>query len=73
MIFDYRRPGLDGAEICRRVRAAQPGARHVFLTGTTDVETVYQAVQAGADRVLSKPVDPMELIHILEGQTVESA
>ena len=73
VVFDYRKPGLDGADVCRRVREAQPGARHVFLTGTTNVETVYQAVQAGADRVLAKPVDPTELIHILEGQEVETA
>ena len=73
VVFDYRRPGLDGAEVCRRIREAQRGARHVFMTGTTNVETVYQAVQAGADRVLAKPVDPTELIHILEGQEVETA
>jgi DNA-binding response OmpR family regulator len=73
IVFDYLRPGLDGAEICRRVREAQPNARHVFLTGATDVETVYQAVQAGADRVLARPVEPTELIHVLEGAEIGSA
>jgi DNA-binding response OmpR family regulator len=73
VVFDYRNPGMDGADICRLIREAQPAARHVFMTGTANVETVHQAVQAGADRVLAKPVDPMELIHILEGQSLVSA
>jgi CheY-like chemotaxis protein len=67
VVFDYRKPGLDGAEVCRRIREAQPNARHVYMTGTANIETVHQAVQAGADRVLAKPVDPTELVHILEG------
>jgi CheY-like chemotaxis protein len=73
VVFDYRKPGMDGAEICRLIREAQPTARHVFMTGTANVETVHQAVQAGADRVLAKPVDPTELIHILEDQPLVSA
>ncbi len=66
IVFDYRRPGHDGAEVCRRIRGSQPSARHVFMTGTTNIETVYLAVEAGADRVLAKPVDPIELVRVLE-------
>ncbi len=73
VVFDYRKPGLDGAEVCRRVREAQPNARHVFITGTANVETVHQAVQAGADRVLAKPVDPTELVRVLEAEDINSA
>ncbi len=36
------------------------------MTGTTNIETVYLAVEAGADRVLAKPVDPIELVRVLE-------
>jgi DNA-binding response OmpR family regulator len=68
VVFDYRKPGLDGAEVCRRIRASLPDARHIFMTGTTNIETVYHAVEAGADRVLAKPVEPTELVHVLEEQ-----
>ena len=27
VVFDYRRPGLDGAEMCRLIHQAQPDAR----------------------------------------------
>jgi CheY-like chemotaxis protein len=73
IVFDYRKPGMDGAEVCRLIREVQTDARHVFMTGTTNVETVYQAVQAGADRVLAKPVDPTELVRILEEEQAKSA
>lgn len=68
VVFDYRKPGLDGADVCRRVGEAQPGARKVFVTGAPGIDTVYHAVEAGAERVLGKPVDPTELVHVLEEQ-----
>jgi DNA-binding response OmpR family regulator len=68
IVFDYRKPGLDGADVCRRIRETQPSARHVFMTGTPNIDTVYRAVEAGADRVLAKPVEPTELVHVLEEQ-----
>ena len=68
IVFDYRKPGMDGAEVCRRIREAQPRARNVFVTGTPGIDSVFRAVEAGADRVLAKPVDPAELVRVLEEQ-----
>jgi len=68
IVFDYRRPGLDGAEICRRIRESQPHARNVLMTGTQNIDTVYRVVEAGVDRILGKPVDPKELVRVLEEQ-----
>jgi DNA-binding response OmpR family regulator len=73
VVFDYRRPGLDGADVCRRIRETQPDARQVFVTGALGIDTVYRAVEAGADRVLAKPVEPSELVHVLEEQLAGSA
>jgi two-component system, OmpR family, alkaline phosphatase synthesis response regulator PhoP len=71
VVFDYRKPGLDGAEVCRLIRQALPSARRVFVTGTPGIDTVYRAMEAGADRVLAKPVEPAELVHVLEEQLAE--
>lgn len=68
VVFDFRRPGLDGADLCRRIRETQPNVHQVFLTGTPRIDTVYQAMEAGAERVLAKPVDPTELVQVLEEQ-----
>ncbi len=66
VILDYRMPGMNGAELCRRIRELQPGVRGVFLTGFPTIDTVYPAIDAGADHVLAKPVDPAELLRIVE-------
>ena len=66
VVLDYRMPGMDGAELCRRIRQIQPEIREVFLTGYPSIDTVYPAIEAGADHVLAKPVDPAELLQILE-------
>ncbi len=68
VVLDYRMPGMDGAEVCRRIRRAQPGIRGVFLTGFPTIDTVYPAIEAGGERVLAKPVDPEELVGALEEQ-----
>lgn len=73
VVFDYRQPGLDGAEICRLIQEAQPGAHRIFMTGTPNIDSVYRAVEAGAERVLAKPVDPSELIKVLEEQLASPA
>ncbi len=73
VVLDYRLPGMDGAELCRRIREAQPNVRGIFLTGYPTIDTVYPAVAAGAERVLAKPVDPAELVHTLEEQLAEQA
>jgi two-component system alkaline phosphatase synthesis response regulator PhoP len=70
VVFAYRRPGLDGTEMCRRIREAQPSTHEIFLTNTPSVDTVYTAVEAGAERVLAKPIEPAELIRIVEEQIV---
>lgn len=66
VILDYRMPGMNGAELCRRIRELQPGVRGVFLTGFPTIDTVYPAIDAGADHVLAKPVDRAELLRIVE-------
>jgi CheY-like chemotaxis protein len=66
VVLDYRMPGMDGAELCRRIRQIQPEIREVFLTGYPSIDTVYPAIEAGADHVLAKPVDPAELLQVLE-------
>ena len=66
VVLDYRLPGMDGAELCRRIREMQPEIRQIFLTGYPSIDTVYPAMEAGADHVLAKPVDPAELLQVME-------
>jgi len=56
-------PGIDGIELCRRVRHdARPGYTYfIFLTSLGDKEHLLTGIEAGADDYLAKPLDPDEL------------
>ena len=66
-------PGMDGVEVCARVRAQdsmQPPYL-ILLTARDDKESVVAGLDAGADDYLSKPYDPAELRARLEvGQRI---
>lgn len=63
VLLDVRMPGLDGFDVCRRLKAA-PETAHipvVFLTSLGDEASLLEAFAAGADDFLSKPIDDREL------------
>jgi CheY-like chemotaxis protein len=61
VVLDAMMPGMDGYEVCRRIRADRrfAGVVVVFLTARALVNELGEGVAAGADGVLSKPFDPM--------------
>ncbi len=63
VLLDVMMPGMNGFEVCERLRA-NPRLREVpilLLTALDDRESRMQGLQAGADDFLSKPVDSQEL------------
>jgi DNA-binding response OmpR family regulator len=54
-------PGLDGVEICRRMRAADDDAYVMMLTARGDESEVVLALEAGADDYVTKPTGIVEL------------
>ena len=62
-LIDWMMPGLDGATLCRRVRAGQrnPGMYLILLTAKTSRQDVIAGLDAGADDYVMKPFDPDEL------------
>ena len=63
VISDWMMPGLEGPELCRRVRARPdtPYAYFVLLTVLREKEHALIGVQSGADDYLAKPLDPLDL------------
>jgi len=62
-VLDWRMPGLDGIEVCRRLRAdpTRPYAYLVLLTGQGGRREMLEGLEAGADDFLTKPADEAEL------------
>ncbi len=62
-ILDWMMPGLDGVEICRRVRAArrEPYIYILLLTARTESRDLVEGMEAGADDYLTKPFNAHEL------------
>lgn len=63
IISDRLMPGVDGLELCRRVREL-PGASYtyfVFLTALAHKNAILEGMQGGADDYLAKPLDLDEL------------
>lgn len=64
ILCDWRLPGnVDGLEICRRLKAEPELSMSFFLliTGHTETANRVQALEAGADDLLMKPIDMAEL------------
>lgn len=64
ILLDILMPGLDGFEVCRRIKAT-PETRLtpvVLITGLSATEDRIQGINAGADDFLSKPIDYNELL-----------
>jgi diguanylate cyclase (GGDEF)-like protein len=62
-LLDWLMPGLDGIEVCRRLRAeASPSYPYLILTtGQGGRQQMLEGLEAGADEFLTKPVEPVEL------------
>ncbi len=62
-ILDWVMPGLEGVELCRRVRhlARRHYTYMLLLTGKQGKQDIVEGLQAGADDYLTKPFNPGEL------------
>ncbi len=61
MILDIMLPGVNGMEICQRIRAAKVHTPILFLTALGTTENIVAGLGAGADDYLVKPFKLAEL------------
>ena len=63
VVLDILMPGMDGYEVCRRIRQ-DPGTAFlpvIMITASGEEEKI-RAIEAGADDFVSKPFDQAELL-----------
>lgn len=61
VLLDLMLPGMDGIEVCRRLRR-ESGVPILMLTARTDTADVVEGLEAGADDYLTKPFEAEELV-----------
>src|SRR3954454_20449194 len=66
VILDLGLPGLDGVEVCRRLRA-ESDVPILILTARTQLDNRVEGLDAGADDYLAKPFEPQELLARVRG------
>jgi CheY-like chemotaxis protein len=68
IVLDVNLPGIDGPEVCRRVKtgAATRAVPVVMLTAAIEEEDRRRCLAAGADGYLTKPFSPLALLDLLE-------
>jgi DNA-binding response OmpR family regulator len=62
VILDLMLPDMDGLEVCRRIKAANPATAVLMLTAKGDPMDRIVGLEIGADDYLPKPFEPRELL-----------
>src|SRR5512143_2893643 len=64
VLLDIMMPGMDGIEVCRRLRADRslPFMPIIMVTAKSDSKDVVAGLEAGGDEYLTKPVDHAALV-----------
>jgi CheY-like chemotaxis protein len=63
VLLDIEMPGMDGFELCRRLRLLSGHEKTpvIYVTGHADFDSRARSVLSGGDDLISKPVFPIEL------------
>ncbi len=61
VLLDLMLPGMDGIEVCTRLRQ-ESGVPIIMLTARTDTADVVRGLESGADDYIVKPFNPKELV-----------
>ena len=66
ILLDVQIPGLDGPGLQKRLAELGSTLPIIFITGNPDIPTTVQAIKAGADDFLTKPVTSDDLFGAIE-------
>jgi CheY-like chemotaxis protein len=59
ILSDINMPGMSGLELLPKAKAMRPDVPIIMITAYGDAETKRQALEQGAEALLTKPIDPL--------------
>lgn len=69
VISDLRMPGMDGLQLLHAIKDINPRVPFIFISGYGDIPTVVEALKAGAENFLTKPLE-MDLLAKVVAQSL---
>ncbi|WP_143960809.1 sigma-54-dependent transcriptional regulator [Litoribacter populi] len=66
VICDYRLGDMDGSQVFEEIKVLAPETVVVFITGYVNLRVAVELIKGGAYHYLAKPLNPDELISVIE-------
>jgi len=66
VLLDYRLPDTTGMDVLIEMKKNSPATQVIIMTGFSDIRTAVKAMQHGAFEYITKPVNPDELLMIVQ-------
>jgi CheY-like chemotaxis protein len=73
ILSDINMPGMTGLELLPKARAARPDVPIIMITAYGDADTKRKALEAGAETLLTKPIDFVLLRNEIETRVERAA
>ncbi len=73
ILSDINMPGMSGLELLPKAKAARPDVPVIMITAYGDVETKRQALERGAEALLTKPIDFAALRSLIDTRVERTA
>ena len=73
ILSDINMPGMSGLELLPKAKALRPDVPIIMITAYGDVETKRQALEKGAEALLTKPIDFGMLRNIIDTRVERAA
>ncbi len=66
VLLDYRLPDMTGMDVLSDIKKSIPSTEVIIMTSFSDIRTAVKAMQVGAFEYITKPVNPDELLMIVQ-------
>ncbi|MEM4245983.1 MAG: response regulator [Candidatus Bathyarchaeia archaeon] len=72
-ILDIKLPDMEGTDLLVKMHETMPRMMKIMLTGYPSLENAVKSLNLGADAFLMKPVNPKELLKVVEEKLREQS